>query len=214
MSKFQPIPDETRHIIMGEYAQGGVTQKELGEKYGFHYRQIASWFKKVGRYDEYQDINKRNRQFSAKRTMPESSRIKISSNKSVNWKGKKLDIKHGTISGILIPSPDHPNKNQQGYCYEHRLVVEEHLGRLLLKDEIVHHIDLDPTNNIIDNLLVMSKSEHTTLHYHLQLALVKMMDTNDLQKLSKYLLQNIRENPGILRENRKKKRKNEIKRKS
>lgn len=50
------------------------------------------------------------------------------------------------------------------YVREHRLVVEEHLGRPLLEDEVVHHINHDKTDNRIENLQVMSRAEHIEEH--------------------------------------------------
>lgn len=47
---------------------------------------------------------------------------------------------------------------------EHRLAMQEYLGRKLKPDEVVHHIDRDKTNNNLDNLVVMTRSEHTALH--------------------------------------------------
>ena len=47
---------------------------------------------------------------------------------------------------------------------EHRYVMEQHLGRKLLHNEIVHHIDENKSNNNISNLQIMSKSEHSKLH--------------------------------------------------
>lgn len=46
----------------------------------------------------------------------------------------------------------------------HRHIMEEHLGRGLTRDEVVHHIDGNPMNNDLSNLVVMSRSEHTKLH--------------------------------------------------
>jgi len=51
------------------------------------------------------------------------------------------------------------------YVKEHRYVMEQHLGRKLLHSEEVHHIDHDKLNNAIDNLQIMSASEHATLHW-------------------------------------------------
>jgi hypothetical protein len=45
-----------------------------------------------------------------------------------------------------------------------RFLAEEYLGRSLTTDEVVHHIDEDPLNNSIDNLLVMTRSAHMSLH--------------------------------------------------
>lgn len=48
----------------------------------------------------------------------------------------------------------------------HRYVVEHYIGRKLLDEEVVHHIDNDTTNNNIDNLqLFDSKSEHLRYHW-------------------------------------------------
>ena len=49
----------------------------------------------------------------------------------------------------------------------HRSVVEQHIGRKLARDEVVHHIDGNKLNNDISNLMVMTKSAHMRLH-HLQ----------------------------------------------
>lgn len=47
---------------------------------------------------------------------------------------------------------------------EHRLVMEESLGRELQSDEFVHHEDLDRSNNSLKNLSVMTPSEHSSWH--------------------------------------------------
>lgn len=52
----------------------------------------------------------------------------------------------------------------QGYILEHRLVMEQHLGRPLLPTEHVHHRDGNRSNNDIANLQIVSRGEHTSLH--------------------------------------------------
>ena len=47
---------------------------------------------------------------------------------------------------------------------EHRSIVEEILNRKLHTDEVVHHLDCNPTNNSVQNLIVMKRSEHVKLH--------------------------------------------------
>ena len=53
-------------------------------------------------------------------------------------------------------------KNKGKQC--HTLVMEEYLGRSLRKNEVVHHIDHDKTNNDIDNLCLLTKGGHSRLH--------------------------------------------------
>ena len=48
--------------------------------------------------------------------------------------------------------------------FEHRLVIENHLGRELTANEHVHHINGDITDNCLENLEVMERGEHTTIH--------------------------------------------------
>lgn len=65
------------------------------------------------------------------------------------WKGGRMADKHGYI---LVHRPEHPEANRHGYVREHRLVMEEKLGRPLLREEVVHHLDDDTGNNHPDNL--------------------------------------------------------------
>lgn len=47
---------------------------------------------------------------------------------------------------------------------EHRLIVEQFLGRKLRRNEIIHHINGVKTDNRIENLRLMTQSEHLKLH--------------------------------------------------
>jgi hypothetical protein len=47
---------------------------------------------------------------------------------------------------------------------EHRVAIEDILGRPLLHDEHVHHMDENRSNNSIENLAVMNPREHARLH--------------------------------------------------
>lgn len=53
--------------------------------------------------------------------------------------------------------------NKQKYR-EHRVIMEQLIGRKLKADEVVHHIDGDRHNNSPNNLQLMKKGEHTSLH--------------------------------------------------
>jgi len=47
---------------------------------------------------------------------------------------------------------------------EHVRVMEERLGRRLMPDEVVHHIDRNRSNNDINNLALLTRSGHSRLH--------------------------------------------------
>lgn len=49
---------------------------------------------------------------------------------------------------------------------EHRWIIEQNLGRLLKNDEIVHHKNGNPRDNRVENLELMSASDHIKIHLH------------------------------------------------
>lgn len=50
------------------------------------------------------------------------------------------------------------------YKFEHRLIMEEHIGRKLSRDEVIHHINGNRLDNRIENLVIMTNEEHGRLH--------------------------------------------------
>ena len=54
-----------------------------------------------------------------------------------------------------------------GYCFLHRKIAEHVLGKKLNTNEVVHHMDGNPQNNDVHNLIVISRSKHVSLHKYL-----------------------------------------------
>lgn len=48
--------------------------------------------------------------------------------------------------------------------YEHRLIMERHIGRALTRQEFVHHINGDRRDNRLENLQLMTIAEHNGIH--------------------------------------------------
>ena len=81
--------------------------------------------------------------------------------KSYRWKGGKTIIR----GYVYLKRPDHPLSNNRGYVAEHRLVMEECLGRLLYPEEVVHHINGITDDNRKENLgLFKDHGQHTAFH--------------------------------------------------
>jgi len=64
----------------------------------------------------------------------------------------------------VIWNPDHPMARKTGYIAEHRLIMAEHLGRMLELDEHVHHINGNRLDNRIENLELLDESSHPLRH--------------------------------------------------
>ena len=67
-----------------------------------------------------------------------------------NWKGG-----HVTSAGYRVIS-----RKGRKNLYEHRVVMEEMLGRSLASNEVVHHRDGNRSNNSPDNLQLMTRGQH------------------------------------------------------
>lgn len=57
---------------------------------------------------------------------------------------------------IRVMHRGHPMASAKGYVPEHRLIMSEHLGRILLDTETVHHLNGDRSDNRIENLELWS----------------------------------------------------------
>lgn len=71
-------------------------------------------------------------------------------------------VKKGDYDYAVVKN--HPNATKHGYVLYHRIVMENYLGRLLTDNEVVHHLDGDRHNNNIENLELMDRKKHSSMH--------------------------------------------------
>ena len=75
-----------------------------------------------------------------------------------SWHDRERDcLKNGYV---IIYVPEHPKSFMRGWYYEHRLVMEKHMGRILNSWETVHHINDNKACNFLDNLFLCTRREH------------------------------------------------------
>jgi hypothetical protein len=90
---------------------------------------------------------------------------------------KRVESFKKTMAGRDLFGPNHPRfkgrVKTSGYIgirengkvfYEHRRVMEKHLGRPLESHELVHHINGDKTDNRLENLELVTRAEHVNHH--------------------------------------------------
>ena len=101
----------------------------------------------------------------------------LKGNKNPTFKNYDIKTNNNNYTDYYVYLPNHPKANKAGRVVKHRLIVElnhnlfpnecfDKVGNFyILKDNlIVHHRDCNHQNNSIENLQVLTKSEHTKIH--------------------------------------------------
>lgn len=82
-----------------------------------------------------------------------------------HWKGGTYISSQGYR---FVMAKGHHRAINGGYIPEQVLIAEKLLGRELIRDEVIHHIDGDRKNNDPSNLYLFTKKEHDDYHHYLR----------------------------------------------
>jgi hypothetical protein len=84
------------------------------------------------------------------------------------WKGG-IRLFHSGKNGknvyVMVPRPDKRRPNGgASYMFRSHTVMEAAIGRPLRRGEVVHHINRDTMDDSLENLQLLTGSDHTRLH--------------------------------------------------
>lgn len=96
----------------------------------------------------------------------DESRRMVSESKKCHYNGFNGigHLKQHPKGYVLAYVPDHPHAKADGYVFLHTIVMERAIGRYLNRDEVVHHVNRIRNDNRIENLVLMNRHDHQSMH--------------------------------------------------
>lgn len=171
MTRVEDVPFP---MIASEY-EAGKTLAELQEVFDVPARTIHSWFVRAGiprrrggipkgtRFSE-ERRKKMNPRKGWKMTDEQKRRLSEARKSTFNGLNGYGHTKLHNRGYVQAYCPLHPKANSCGYVMLHTVIMEQHIGRYLTDDEVAHHINHVRSDNRIENLLLMSKKDHMSMH--------------------------------------------------
>lgn len=153
------IKPHTKILANKEWLEGQMATKnmtQIARELGCSDGSVFMWAKKHGLA-----VTNQKKSVSIKAALAKRYPNGRPADEHPNWKGGKGVYGDGYV---WLHAPQHPLA-RGGRVAEHRMVMEQHLGRYLEPDEIVHHIDGDKQNNAIENLQLTHQAEHVSNHW-------------------------------------------------
>ncbi len=168
------ISDEALRAL---YWEDGLSGKQIAERFGCTPAAVCMRMKKANiparRPHDYPPSEKQKEAWAANGRKLAFYPASIEARKYAGQWNKGRRKKEYEFGGhekkrrdgyIKVYAPDHPHSTADGYIMKHTLVMERHIGRLLREDEVVHHINHVRDDNRLENLRLMTKKEHQSMH--------------------------------------------------
>lgn len=156
--------------------ESGSTIMEISEKYSIGDTTILLWLRKLGikrrsrgvpkgyKFSEEHNRNVAEGHRGLKRTAEQRKHISDARKCDYNGMNGYGHTKQDSRGYILAYCPMHPKAHADGYVLLHRVIMERHIGRYLNNNEVAHHINHIRSDNRIENLRLMDKKEHQSMH--------------------------------------------------
>lgn len=139
-----------RETLYNLYVIEEYSAIDIGKRYGVDKSLVLA---------RLQDFNiKRRNGHEARNTKHKESKWCGANNPS--YKNGFFKTASGYYSKYVLPSDIASHRADKNHkIYLHVYIFENYLGRKLETDEVIHHIDLDKTNNDINNLMLFPTSK-------------------------------------------------------
>ena len=181
MFKNEPNFDENLSRL---YCESNKTMAQIAEIYACSPATILNHLRRLGidtrKVSDYQTTEKKReawREIGKRGKGKKLSAQQIEILRKANTgKRKRDDYEFGghekkrNDGYIKVYVPDHPHATADGYVMKHILVMEREIGRLLNPDEVVHHKNRIRDDNRIENLQLMTKHDHMSMHMKMRYA--------------------------------------------
>lgn len=161
--------------VLEEYYKGSTIKqiaRNMGVSAGKVYyvlRDLGCKFRKSGASKGHKPSQETRQKISnAKKLNPlsEEARRKIAEAKRSKFNGLNGygHIKPHCKGYVLAYAPLHPHAHADGYIMLHTIIMERSIGRYLKENEVVHHKNRNRQDNRIENLELMDKKKHMSMH--------------------------------------------------
>ena len=173
MNKKRKIEPWFSEEAMRLYATGKYSIAQIGAELGYSVGTVYKALKESGcqfshkwKHPASEEFRKKQSQIHKGKTISEKQRRAISERNSCNYNGMNGygHTKPHRKGYMLAYVPDHPHAHKDGYVMLHKVLMEREIGRYLNPDEVVHHINHIRDDNRIENLKLMTKHEHQSMH--------------------------------------------------